>query len=59
LRNRFFELAAGTEHYGSFRDFNRRGGTAGICVATGLHREHVRDLDRATLAIHRIWRTGS
>jgi SAM-dependent methyltransferase len=58
-RNRFFELAAGAEHYGTFRDFNRRGGTAGICAATGLHCEHVRDLDAATLAIHRIRRAGS
>jgi SAM-dependent methyltransferase len=59
LRNRFFELAAGAEHYSTFRDFNRRGGTAGICVATGLHCEHVRDLDGATLAIHRIRRAQS
>ncbi len=59
LRNRFFELAAGAEHYGAFRDFNRRGGTTGICAGTGLHCERVRDLDGATLQIHRIRRAES
>jgi ubiquinone/menaquinone biosynthesis C-methylase UbiE len=59
FRNRFFELAAGPEHFGAFRDFNRRGGTTGVCAASGLHCEHVRHLDGGTLAIHRIRRAES
>jgi len=55
-RNRFIEFMAGFEHFGAFRDFRRRGGTAAISEAADLRCEHVRYLDASTLEIHKIRR---
>jgi len=56
LRNRFFEIAAGREHYRAFRDFNRQGGTPGIVEQAGLVGQHVRHIDAATLDVWRVER---
>jgi ArsR family transcriptional regulator len=58
LRNRFIEFAAGFEHFGAFRDFNRRGGTAAIAAEAELPCEHVRFLDKRTLELHTIKHVG-
>ena len=50
-RYRLVEAATGREHFGAFRDFCRRGGTAGIAETAGLLCEHVRHIDRQSLDI--------
>ena len=54
LRNRFFELAAGPEHFGAFRDFNARGGTHAIARTAGLSYRLLRHLDAKTLEMSEI-----
>jgi ubiquinone/menaquinone biosynthesis C-methylase UbiE len=51
LRNRATEMFAGREHFGCYRDFQRRGGTAAIAEEAGLRCEHVRHLDANTLDV--------
>jgi SAM-dependent methyltransferase len=58
LRNRFFEIAAGPEHFGGFRDFTARGGLAAIADEAGLSYAHVRSIDAGTLEIGEV-STGS
>lgn len=54
LANRFFELAAGREHFGAFRDYQRRGGAPGIARDAGLACRHVRHLNARSLAVCEI-----
>jgi ubiquinone/menaquinone biosynthesis C-methylase UbiE len=51
LRNRLIEVVAGPEHFGAFRDFSRRGGTAAIAHSAGLSCRHLRHLDAETLDV--------
>jgi len=51
LRNRFFEVAAGRQHFRAFRDFTGRGGVPGIAEAAGLRWEHQRDVDAGSLTL--------
>ena len=51
LRNRFFEMVAGLEHFRAFRDFQRRGGTPGVAASAGLGCTHLRFVDSATLDV--------
>lgn len=51
LRNRFFEMVAGLEHFRAFRDFQRRGGTPGVAGSAGLGCTHLRFVDSATLDV--------
>ena len=47
-RNRLIEFLTGPEHFGAFRDFNRRGGAEGIATAAGLAYENIRYPDKKT-----------
>lgn len=58
LANRFFELAAGREHFGAFRDYQRRGGTPGIARAAGLGCRPIRHLNGRSLAVCEITAAG-
>jgi ubiquinone/menaquinone biosynthesis C-methylase UbiE len=49
LRNRFFEIAAGIEHYRAFRAFQRVGGTPGAAREGGLTYELIRPVDARTM----------
>lgn len=55
VRNRLIEFSSGPEHFGGFRDFNRRGGLNTIISETGLTCERERLLDRGTLTL-RVFR---
>jgi ubiquinone/menaquinone biosynthesis C-methylase UbiE len=56
LRNRFFEMAAGAEHYRAFRDFQRRGGLPAAAREAGLRYELVRPVDAKTMEMGRVTR---
>ena len=58
VRNRFFELSAGAEHFKMYRDFQRREGTPGTANIAGLACEHVRHLDAGTVDVYLIRRKG-
>ena len=49
IRNRFFEIAAGVEHYRAFRAFQRVGGTPGAAREAGLVYELIRPVDAKTM----------
>jgi ubiquinone/menaquinone biosynthesis C-methylase UbiE len=49
IRNRFFEVAAGIEHYRAFRAFQRAGGAPGAAREAGLVYELVRPVDARTM----------
>lgn len=51
LRNRFFEVAAGPEHFRAFRDFKARGGVFGVAEEAGVTCAHVRDIDSGALTV--------
>ena len=56
LRNRILEVVAGREHFRAFRDYNRRGGTAGIAHGAGLCCRLLRLVDAGTLDVCRVAR---
>mgnify|MGYP001817543650 FL=1 len=49
IRNRFFEIAAGIEHYRAFRAFQRVGGVPGVAREAGLVYELLRPVDAKTM----------
>ena len=49
IRNRFFEIAAGIEHYRAFRAFQRVGGVPGAAREAGLVYELLRPVDAKTM----------
>jgi ubiquinone/menaquinone biosynthesis C-methylase UbiE len=49
IRNRFFEIAAGIEHYRAFRAFQRVGAVPGVARKAGLVYEHLRPVDAKTM----------
>ena len=49
IRNRFFEIAAGIEHYRAFRAFQRVGGIPGVAREAGLVYELLRPVDAKTM----------
>jgi hypothetical protein len=49
IRNRFFELAAGLEHFRAFRAFQRVAGAQGVARAAGLTYELIRPVDAKTM----------
>ncbi|MCG6926045.1 MAG: class I SAM-dependent methyltransferase [Acidobacteria bacterium] len=49
LRNRFFELAAGLEHFQAFRAFQHVGGVPGAAREAGLVYELIRPVDAKTM----------
>ncbi len=49
VRNRFFEIAAGIEHYRAFRAFQRAGGVPGVAREAGLVYELLRPVDAKTM----------
>jgi len=51
IRNRFFEITAGREHYRAFREFQRRGGSPGAAERAELSFEHVRYIDARTMEV--------
>jgi pimeloyl-ACP methyl ester carboxylesterase/SAM-dependent methyltransferase len=51
LRNRAVEFAAGSEHFGAFRDYSRRGGLGRLLPEAGLRVAWERTLDRGTLRV--------
>jgi SAM-dependent methyltransferase len=58
VRNRFFEITAGIEHYRAFREFQRGGGSPGAAERAGLPFEHVRYIDARTMEVGHIRRQG-
>jgi SAM-dependent methyltransferase len=56
VRNRFFEITAGLEHYRAFREFQREGGSPGAAERAGLPFEHVRYIDARTTEVGLIRR---
>lgn len=58
IRNRFFELVAGREHFRAYLDYARNGGLGGIVEAAGVEGEHVRFLDGASLEVQRVRTQG-
>ena len=53
-RNRLIEALAGFEHFGAFRDFCRRGGTAGITESCELRCRNLRYPDKGTFDVSEI-----
>jgi SAM-dependent methyltransferase len=53
---RGLEVAAGREHFRSFRDFNARGGTQGIAASAGLSCTQLRTIGGATLEVSEVRR---
>jgi 3-oxoadipate enol-lactonase len=51
LRNRAVEFAAGRDHFGAFRDYQRRGGLPPLLASAGLRAESSRPLDSGTLTV--------
>ena len=49
IRNRFFEIAAGIEHYRAFRAFQCAGGVPGVAREAGLVYELLRPVDAKTM----------
>jgi hypothetical protein len=49
IRNRFFEIGAGIEHYRAFRAFQRAGGVPGVAREAGLVYELLRPVDAKTM----------
>ena len=49
VRNRFFEITAGLEHYLAFRAFQRVGGAPGAAREAGLVYELIRPVDAKTM----------
>ena len=49
IRNRFFEIAAGIEHYRAFRAFQRVGGVPGVAREAGLVYVLLRPVDAKTM----------
>lgn len=58
VRNRIAEGLAGVEHFRSYRDFARRGGTQAIAEAAGLVYENVRYPDRGSFDVAVITASG-
>jgi ubiquinone/menaquinone biosynthesis C-methylase UbiE len=58
VRNRFFEITAGREHYRAFREFQRLGAAPGAAGRAGLPFEHVRYIDARTMEVGLIRRPG-
>lgn len=56
VRNRFFEITAGGEHYRAFRAFQRRGGVPAATRAAGLDYELLRPVDAKTMEMGLIRR---
>jgi SAM-dependent methyltransferase len=56
IRNRFFEVTAGREHFRSYREFQREGGLPGTAGRAGLVFEHVRYIDARTTEVGLIRR---
>jgi SAM-dependent methyltransferase len=54
VRNRIVEMLTGPEHFGAFRDFNRRGGTEGAATAAGLAYRNIRYPDKKTFDLSEI-----
>lgn len=54
VRNRFFELAAGSVHFRAFRDFCARGGVPAIAGAAGHRCAVVRSLDSGSLGLFEV-----
>lgn len=51
LRNRGMELLAGREHFGAFRDYQRRGGLPGLLRQLDVSVELERPLDAGTMGV--------
>ncbi len=58
IRNRFFEITAGREHYRAFREFQRLGGSPGAAERAELPFEHLRYIDARTMEVGFIRRRG-
>ena len=58
LRNRFFEITAGREHYRAFREYQRRGGIPAAARDAGLAYELIRPIDSKTMEMGLVRRTG-
>jgi SAM-dependent methyltransferase len=56
IRNRFFEITAGREHFRCYREFQRGGGSPGVAGRAGLSFDHVRYIDARTMEVGLIRR---
>jgi SAM-dependent methyltransferase len=56
IRNRFFEITAGREHFRCYREFQRADGSPGAAGRAGLSFERVRYIDARTMEVGLIRR---
>jgi SAM-dependent methyltransferase len=56
VRNRLFEIGAGSEHYRAFSAFQRRGGVPGAARGAGLDYELLRPVDAKTMEMGLVQR---